>query len=467
MAQNNTNSPYSIRGYGELEDFNTAFCKSLGGASNGIRTEHYFSLSNPASLGGTKQVIFDFGFRGDYSKTYSSTASRTAYNGNFNYFSLAFPVYRKPIVKKDTLASLKSKKTKLYTEYHTIWSAAFGVTPFSSINSTYSKLTDTSYGQIGNYYSRSGGLNRVFLINNFNLNNNLSIGINSSFIFGQSRAYDGYFLFDSFVSRATINETNIRMNGFKFDLGIQKAFNDSLVKIDTSMVNGVKSVTKKKIPYQLVLGATFNNGAQLNYSTFHQILNKSNYYVTSPIDTVLLRENVKGKTALPIGYSAGFSFTWNNLWMLTGDYKVDRWGTMKKTLFTDSFTNSTQFNIGVAFRPDFNINSFRKRGGEKRGYYPTLEYRLGFRARNTGYNFLDDAGNINPLKEIGFSFGIGIPKIRSEYEGKVILLKSMFNITGEYIRRGSTANGMIAENLFRVTLGFTIPDVWFKKRKFD
>ncbi len=467
-AQNNTSSPYSIRGYGEMEGFNNAFCRALGGASNGIRTEHYFSFSNPASLGATKLVLLDFGFRVDYSHVYSDSASKTRYNGNINYFSLSFPVYRKPIIKKDTSSSaIKSKTTKLYTEYRSIWNAAFGFMPYSSINSTYSKLKDTSYGLIGNYYSRTGGLTRLFFMNSVNINPNITVGLNTSFIFGQTRAYDGYYLFDTGVARATIHENNISMRGFKFDFGIQAERNkDTIYVRDSIVVNGQKVLQVKKQPIRFVFGATLDNGAQLNYSIYRQILNKSNYYITAPVDTVLLQENKKGKTSIPLGYSAGFSVTYNNNWMLTADYRAEQWGTMKKTLFTDSFSNSSQISIGLAYRPDYSASNFKKTEGNKR-FMPTIEYRFGFRSRNTGYNFLDNAGNIQPLKEYGFSFGLGIPKLRTEWDTKYFQVKSMFNITAEYIKRGNLQNGMIAENMFRVTLGFTLPDVWFRKRKFE
>ncbi len=466
-AQNNTSSPYSIRGYGEMENSSNAFCRALGGASNGIRSEHVFSFSNPASLGATKLVILDFGFRLDYSHIYSDSASKTGYNGNFNYFSLSFPVYRKPIIKKDTSASARSKTTKLYTEYRSVWNAAFGFMPYSSINSTYSKLKDTTYGLIGNYYSRTGGLTRLFFMNSVNIKPNISLGLNTSFIFGQTRAYDGYYLFDTGVSRATIHENNISMRGFKFDFGIQAERNkDTIYKRDSIVVNGQKILRVSKRPVRFVFGATLDNSAQLNYSIFRQILNKSNYYITAPIDTVILQENKKGKTALPLGYSAGFSVTYNNTWMFTADYRAEQWGSLKSSLYSDSFSNSSQFSFGLAYRPDYNVTNFKKTSGNKR-YLPYIEYRFGFRTRNTGYNFLDNAGNINPLKEYGLSFGIGIPKLRTEWDTKYFQVKSMFNITAEYVKRGNIQNGMISENLYRITLGLTLPDVWFRKRKFE
>lgn len=464
QAQNNTSSPYSTRGFGESEQFVTAFGRALGGASNGIRTQRTVSLSNPASLGAIRQVSLDFGFRGDYSKIFSETAAKTSYNGNFNYFGLAFPVYKKLLIR-DT--STTKNENRLYREYRTLWSMAFGLTPYSNINVSYFKIQDTTYGQLGNYYTRRGGLSRFYLMNAVNLKPNLSVGLTSSLLFGQSRASEAFYLFDTGVSRATFNEKNTQFSGFRFDLGIQGERNrDTIVRRDSVIEGGKKILKIYRYPVRFVYGATISNSASLRYNEFRQVLNRSNYYSSGARDTILSEDNIRGRTSLPMAYSAGFSVTFNKVWMIAADYRTELWSKYDRSLFNDSFTNSSQINIGFAYRPDIDVefSESLKSGRRKKA---RLEYRMGFRMLNTGYLFKDNSGLISPLKEYGISFGIGIPKTRPENDGRgKIILKSLFNITGEYIHRGNTANGMIAEDVFRLTLGFTLTDYWFKQRKF-
>jgi long-subunit fatty acid transport protein len=462
QAQNNTSSPYSIRAYGEVEDFNTAFTRALAGASNGIRNERSYSFSNPASLGYLKKTVMDFGMRADYTKLQGDSGIKTSNNGNFNYFSLAFPVFRKSILIEDSSnVDAETQKLKIYTEYKNIWNMAFGFSPYSSINVTYTKLFDTSYGKIGNYYSRTGGLSRFLLSNAVNLTPNLSLGLNTSYIFGQSRAFDAYYLFDTGNTRATISDNNIKMKGFKFDLGIQ---GENQFKLNYSSTVKSDSITKKvqkQMPVRLVYGVTFSNETSLKYNVFRQILNKSNYYTNGEIDTVLNEENKTGKTNLPLSFSAGLSITFNNKWMICGDYRMEKWSSLKNNYFSDVFTDSRQINIGFAYRPDINVEYMN--AGKA-----NFEYRLGFRNLVSGYNFLDNQGNISALNEYGINFGIGIPKLYLDYsEGKRVSTKSMINITGEYVMRGNTKNGMIKENLYRLTIGFTLSDIWFKQRKFQ
>ncbi len=464
MAQNNTGSPYSTRGFGEPEPFINAFSRAMGGTINGIRTQRTLSLSNPASLGAIRQVSLDFGFRVDYSQIYNATATRTAYNGNFNYFGLAFPVYKKLIVR-DT--STVKNENKLYREYKTLWSLAFGLTPFSNINVSYFKIIDTSYGQMGNYYSKRGGLSRFYLMNAVNIKPNLSIGLNTSLLFGQIRSTESFYIFDTGVTRSTFHERNTQLSGFRFDLGIQgERMRDTITRRDSVIEGGKKVYKTFNYPVRFVYGASVGTGSNIKFNEFRQVLNRSNYYSNAARDTILSENNIRGNTGIPMSLSAGFSVTFNKLWMIAADYKTDLWSEFDRKLFNDSFTNSSQFSIGFAFRPDVDVDFSEslKAKGKRRA---RLEYRAGFRMLNTGYLFKDNSGNISPLKEYGISFGIGIPKTRTDIDGRSkIILKSLFNITGEYIHRGSTANGLIAENVFRLTIGFTLTDSWFKQRKF-
>src|SRR6185436_5253425 len=105
-------------------------------------------------------------------------------------------------------------------------------------------------------------------------------------------------------------------------------------------------------------------------------------------------------------FSAGFSLRYNNRWLLAMDYASTLWATQKKPLFNDVFTNSSQFSIGIGYKPDIEIVDMDKKAGDR--YRANIEYRLGFRSLNTGYNFKDNMGVISPLKEYGISFGIGI-----------------------------------------------------------
>jgi hypothetical protein len=94
-------------------------------------------------------------------------------------------------------------------------------------------------------------------------------------------------------------------------------------------------------------------------------------------------------------------------------------------------------------------------------YKSLMSYRFGM-------FFGDSYVHINQkLPERGLTAGVSLPianlkdasrRFRSQY--------SVINISAEYIKRGSK-NFPLWENLFRLSAGFTLSDLWFTKRKYD
>ena len=466
-GQNNTNSPYSTRGFGEIEQFTSAYSRALGGVQNGIRTQRSIAFSNPASISGLKYVAFDFGFRTQYSQLSLDQKTRTQYAGNFNYFNLAFPVYKKQLLKD---SSTNKNKNKLYKEYKTIWASGFGISPYSSINSSYYTIqkfnNDTIIDQ-GNYYSKTGGLSQLYWMNGVNITPNISLGLTSAYLFGQHRNTENYYVFDTGKTRRTYYDNSTQLSGFKFDLGLQIERNrDTIVRHD-SVFEGGKMVYKTfRYPIRWVFGASYQPQASMQFSDFRQIITLSNYYSSAAKDTVANENNIKGNTNIPSAFSAGFSVTLDNKWLMAADYRKEFWSKMNHNLFSDSFQNGSQISVGFAYRPDPDVQfgDALKAKGKKQA---KLEYRFGFRSKNWGYLFKNNLGQLTPIHEYGLSFGLGIPKTRTDIDGRnKILLKSLFNVSAEYIRRGNNSQGLIAENVFRLTIGFTFADNWFKQRKF-
>jgi len=95
-------------------------------------------------------------------------------------------------------------------------------------------------------------------------------------------------------------------------------------------------------------------------------------------------------------------------------------------------------------------------------YKSLMAYRL-------GAFFGDDYVYINnqKLPVWGISGGVSLPianlkdasrRFRTQY--------SVVNVSAEYIQRGNTDNPM-NENLFRISFGFTLSDLWFAKKKYE
>ena len=94
MAQNNTNSPYTRYGYGQLEDDCFSRSQAMGGTSIGLRTKNAINSTNPASYSSidSTSFIFEMGVSGLLSNFHSGNAQNTSFTGNLDYIALQSPI---------------------------------------------------------------------------------------------------------------------------------------------------------------------------------------------------------------------------------------------------------------------------------------------------------------------------------------------------------------------------------------
>ena len=81
-AQNNTNSPYTRFGYGELADRSFGAGRAMGGVGYGLRSSKQINPLNPASYSCMDSLtfLFDFGASGQVSWFYDGTNKQRQMN---------------------------------------------------------------------------------------------------------------------------------------------------------------------------------------------------------------------------------------------------------------------------------------------------------------------------------------------------------------------------------------------------
>jgi hypothetical protein len=107
-----------------------------------------------------------------------------------------------------------------------------------------------------------------------------------------------------------------------------------------------------------------------------------------------------------------------------------------------NFENSTKISIGGYYIPKYDSFS---------SYLNRVVYRAGFRYENTGLIV-----NNESINDYGMNFGLGLP-----------VGASSINLGFEFGKKGTTSNGLIEENYFNLSVGLSLNDIWFKKRKID
>lgn len=419
LAQNNnTTSPYSRYGLGDLHHYSYGRSAAMGGATLGSRHNVQINSANPASYTSNDSLafIFDFGLDGTFSNYRSSTTKQFTQDINFRYFSLSWPVTR--------------------------WfGAAMGLQPFSDMGYEVDYAEAISGG--GNAYHAykgEGSTSKAFFGVAVNPMKGLSVGANLNYIFGRINRNTTILFDDASVFYFTRTE-GTRLRDFTLTYGLQY------------------DIELKKDEF-LTLGATF--GQQSDLKVLHQRYSdvritiptsQGNIEQRSYLDSVPERENF---IQLPSTFGVGLSYSKLNKLEINIDYYRAGWSN-SKTNFNynpadSSFvvgkdqllTNQSRFSAGVEYIPEaFSIRSYLSR----------IKYRAGFHYEKS-YLIL----NNRQINDFGISFGAGFPFPKS---------KSTANFALEFGRKGTTKDNLVRDNYTKLSLYLNLYDYWFVKRKFD
>ena len=93
IAQQNTISPYSSFGIGEVQPQEFSLNNSLGGVGAALRTEGYLNPTNPASLSAINTTVFEAGITGTAIYLTDNTLSQESFTSTLSYLSLGFPIH--------------------------------------------------------------------------------------------------------------------------------------------------------------------------------------------------------------------------------------------------------------------------------------------------------------------------------------------------------------------------------------
>ena len=145
-------------------------------------------------------------------------------------------------------------------------------------------------------------------------------------------------------------------------------------------------------------------------------------------------------------------------WMFGGQYEYKNWQQFKEVVNAIDLTEqplkqSNKFILGFEYNPSAAY------GDKNKSIFKKAVYRLGFHYGNTPIE-IDSV----QLTDFGMNLGISVPLISSRS-------LSMMNMGIGLGKMGTTDNGLIQENYFKIFFGFSMGpsnyDKWFRKRKYD
>jgi opacity protein-like surface antigen len=400
---NNTTSPFSRYGIGDLHHYGYGRTAAMGGASLGSRHSVQINSSNPASYTANDSLsfIFDFGIDGTFSNYKGDKGSMKAKDVNFRYFSLSWPVNR--------------------------WfGAAMGIQPFSDMGyevGFYENMT--GIGNVYHSYKGEGTTSKAFFGAAVKPFKGLSVGANLNYIFGRLSKNTGIGFDDASLFYISRTE-GTRLRDFTMTCGLQY------------------DLEVKKNQF-LTLGVTFE--PQTDLTVLHRLFSYKAISVGSSTlsDTLELVTESKDQIKLPTTFGVGLSYSQLNKLEINADYYYAGWG--KSTFYGQSdelITNQSRISAGVEYIPEaFSIRSYLKR----------VKYRAGLHYENSYLKL-----NNHQIKDFGISFGAGIPFPKS---------KSTANLAVEFGKKGTTKDNLIRNNYTKLSLYLNLYDYWFVKRKFD
>ena len=162
------------------------------------------------------------------------------------------------------------------------------------------------------------------------------------------------------------------------------------------------------------------------------------------IDTVFFDKNKNAKLTMPHGFGLGFSLHKNNRWTIGADFNWNNWSAFARNGVNEGLQDSWRVALGGELMPASTSIS---------NYWTRMSYRLGGFFEKT---FLLINGQ--PINKIGVSAGVTLPFPRSQ---------SSVNLGLEVGKCGTKSAGLIQENYVNLTVGVSINERWFIKRKYN
>ena len=358
-----SSSPYSRFGLGDLKSQFSPVFNSLGGGGFAINDSKVINPFSPATYSSfeSNSFLFSTGLNNELVNIESNDESQTLNNLSLSHITFGFPLTNKI-------------------------GSSFGIIPYSSVG--YSMQSrDESYNA-DMLYNGDGGISKVYAGGSLELHKNLSVGANASYLFGGLNRRKKLEFDDETIFNSRSN-SQINVKGLFYEVGA----------IFSKQLEGDKS--------SISIGFNTSNTSEIKAkrSNLVETFEYSGEYEI--VKDTFVNSVVKGDMILPRYTNFGLSYT-RDKWLFVFDYSTQNWSEYELLGESDSLVNSKRISGGFQFTPDISsVNQFYKR----------CHYRLGIALNTTPLQI-----NNTQLEDKSISFGLGIPikKNRSTYDLSII-----------------------------------------------
>lgn len=357
VAQNNTNSPYTRYGYGQLADQGSGNSKAMGGIAYGLRDKYQTNFVNPASYTAVDSLtfIFDGGISLQNVNFSNGAVKQNAKNSSFDYITMQFRANK--------------------------WTAiSLGLLPYSNVGYNMAKTVENAEVSSNSSvvtYSGEGGLHQLFLGAGFKIIKNFSIGANFSYLWGDVTRTT----YESFPSNTSVmpftKVFNVAIKSYKLDFGAQ--YTHQFGKKHTA-----------------TLGVVFSPGHNLGNDSYvqDQTGNSTTGASVSTRDSIVT-------TGLPTTFGVGATYIYDNRLTVGIDAMLQDWADITFMNQKGALSKRGKIAVGAEYLPN----------PTGRSYFSHVKYRLGAYYSKPYYKIRGERA----ADEYGLTagFGLPIPRTRS------------------------------------------------------
>ena len=429
VASAQDNSPYSRYGLGDVVPNTHIVNRGMAGISAAYQDFLSVNFNNPASYsafqtrteqrsgrGMDGRVLLDVGinFENRTLRQPNTTNRFTAPNALFSYVHFGIPLKRN-------------------------WGLSFGLRPISRIGYRINRrdlvVNPPTGSPIDSAITQFTGSGGTFLpsIGTGYAYKNLSVGASVGYLFGKRE------------STTTLNFINDSINYQRGRVQNQSSFGGLFINAGVQYKIAINNTTNLRLGASGNLQQTLKGTQDVEKSTFISTINGDVVQ-----DTVQV-SSVSGEVVYPAQYTLGFILDRTNEklggWLVGADVVLSQWDGYRFFGAQDAVKNTWQLRVGGQYRPD-----------ATQAYFSNVSYRLGF---FTGPDYITAAGE---LPHSGVTLGFGLPIANRSRLSP--FQYSILNLAFEVSRRGNN-NNSLRENMFRLSAGFSLSDLWFAKRRYD
>lgn len=403
IAQNNTNSPYTRYGYGDLSDQSFGNSKAMGGIAFGLRDGAQINPLNPASYTAIDSLTFLFegGVSLQNMNISGGGVKLNAKNSSFDYLAMQFRL-------------------------HPRIAMSIGLLPFSNVGYSVSdSKVDNGVSQTRSF-TGDGGLHQLYGGIGVKVLKNLSLGVNASYFWGDITRTRTIIYPATSESYSYIQQMGVSISDYKLDFGAQYTLD----------------FDKK---HSMTIGAVFSPKHKLN----------NDYTVTTQVSTTN-SNNLDATLELPNTFGVGFTYNYDKRLTVGVDYSLQQWSKAKFGVNTSDGDVREDFNETYTYcdRHKISVGAEYIPNLMGRSYLSHIKYRLGAYYTTPYYKI----GGKEATREYGVTAGFGLPVPRS---------RSILSVSGQFVRISGQEAAFVNENIFRVSIGLTFNERWFFKRRVE